>query len=475
MLTEGTYPYVVGGVSSWCQALILAIPEIDWHVVPVTAGGMERRSLFDIPSNARVHDGIDLWGPPMERRRRVSAEARPLVDHLAPRLADLLLSSNSDLDQLADLLTWCEYDPALVRTAFRSNFGWSSFLNVLGRVSQRTDDGLFAPVHLTAMDAASIWQNLYWLASTATVELPPVDLVVSSAAGWNTAMVAAAKVNRGLPVVLVEHGLYVREAYLESVRSHSSPGRQFASTRIAVGLSRLAYRLADRVSPVCDGHQNWEGWLGADLDKIQPIPNGVDVDHDPPDPIDAPVVVAVGRIDPLKDIATYLRAARYVCDVNPTAQFLHYGPVSDHNRAYADMCYRIHDELGLGDRFRFMGGTSDPSGVMRDSMVCVSSSISEGLPLSVMESMAQARPVVGTDVGGCADLLAGCGILVPAGDSFALGAGIQTILEDPELARQLGSRGYERVKRRFSTQKQVSAYRQMIQEMAGRSGVGLPV
>jgi glycosyltransferase involved in cell wall biosynthesis len=143
-------------------------------------------------------------------------------------------------------------------------------------------------------------------------------------------------------------------------------------------------------------------------------------------------------------------------------QFRHYGPAAPHNREYDRMCRRVHAALELGDRFVFMGATNDAHGVIRAADLYLSTSISEGLPLSLLEAMTEARPIVSTDVGGCAEVVAGCGMVVNAGDSLALSHAITTILEEPELARMLGRRGHRRVQRRFSIQRQHQRYRELI-------------
>ena len=80
----------------------------------------------------------------------------------------------------------------------------------------------------------------YWLAMTAATPLPESDVVLITAAGWGAAMAAAELSERDVPVVLAEHGIYVREAYLEAARKAPPAGRQFTATRLARGLSRLA-------------------------------------------------------------------------------------------------------------------------------------------------------------------------------------------------------------------------------------------
>jgi glycosyltransferase involved in cell wall biosynthesis len=92
-------------------------------------------------------------------------------------------------------------------------------------------------------------------------------------------------------------------------------------------------------------------------------------------------------------------------------------------------------------------------------------SISEGLPLATLEAMAQGRPVVSTGVGGVPDMLRGAGLLAPACDVHRLAAAVCLLLRDPDLARNLGERGYERVGRRFTEAGCVGGYRNLLFEL----------
>jgi glycosyltransferase involved in cell wall biosynthesis len=217
---------------------------------------------------------------------------------------------------------------------------------------------------------------------------------------------------------------------------------------------------------VTDNHRHWERSLGVGPDRIRVIPNGVSV----PDRIDpAPrtaTVVSVGRVDPLKDLLTMLRVAEEVTRRMPETRFLHYGPVPEGRAAYGEACRELHARLGLGDRFRFMGSTTDPHGAVRDADVVLMTSISEGFPLSILEAMAQGRPVVSTEVGGVADALTGCGVLAPAGDVYALSLAVCTLVRDPDLAESLGRRGFDRVRRRFTKEACLEGYRRLFAELA---------
>jgi len=84
-------------------------------------------------------------------------------------------------------------------------------------------------------------------------------------------------------------------------------------------------------------------------------------------------------------------------------------------------------------------------------VLCLPSSV-EGLPLVVLEAMAQGKPVVATAVGGTPELVVDgeTGLLVPPGDAGALADALEEILRDPELARRFGDAGRRRVLRSFS-------------------------
>jgi glycosyltransferase involved in cell wall biosynthesis len=109
--------------------------------------------------------------------------------------------------------------------------------------------------------------------------------------------------------------------------------------------------------------------------------------------------------------------------------------------------------------------------VIRDSDLVLMTSISEGLPMGILEAMAQARPVVATAVGGVPEVLRGCGMVAPAGDVHGLALAITTVLRDGELASQLGNNGYARVTRTFTRSTCLRKYRELINELAGSAGV----
>ena len=137
-------------------------------------------------------------------------------------------------------------------------------------------DSAPAPIY-DAIEAARLYQLLYWVARTAAVPTPPCALLHVTAAGWAAIPALVHKALHGTPILLTEHGVYVREAYLASVRDTAATlGEKHMSTRIALGLTRAIYEAADVIAPVTEANAAWERALGVDGAKIRVIPNGID-------------------------------------------------------------------------------------------------------------------------------------------------------------------------------------------------------
>jgi glycosyltransferase involved in cell wall biosynthesis len=88
--------------------------------------------------------------------------------------------------------------------------------------------------------------------------------------------------------------------------------------------------------------------------------------------------------------------------------------------------------------------------------------------MSILEAMAEARPVVATSVGGVPGVLRGCGYVAPPGDVHRLAMGITTLLQKPEMATILGQRGHERLHRKYGEISILAEYRSLFLELAAR-------
>jgi glycosyltransferase involved in cell wall biosynthesis len=465
MITEGTYPYAVGGVSSWCDALISGAPETAWEILPIVAGGKRLRPSFTLPPNARLARPIELWS----ETPSLSPAGRPIRsdgESIPARLLRGLMPWRGDLEGLTAALLSCRRGSRAVRREFRSRTAWQDYLQALMAVlTDPNEASAPAPIYDT-LEAARLYQTLYWVAQTAAVPTPECSLLHVTAAGWSAIPAIVHKQLHSTPLLLTEHGVYVREAYLASIRQLSgSPARRHMATHLALGLTRAAYAAADVVAPVTEANAAWERSLGVEPKRITVIPNGIRVNGPPTPASDTKRVVAIGRIDPLKDVQTMLLVADEVTRWLPDARFEYWGPVTAGEQNYSNACQRLHAQLELGDRFRFMGSTGDPQGVIRSADVVLMTSISEAMPMTLLETMAQGRPAVATSVGGVSSVLRGCGLVAAPGDVLGLSAAVATLLRSPRLAAQLGQRGYERLLRHYTLERCVASYRELIGEL----------
>ena len=177
---------------------------------------------------------------------------------------------------------------------------------------------------------------------------------------------------------------------------------------------------------------------------------------------------SVGRIDPLKDIHTMLRVAAETLRLRPRRALPALRPgAPTARRPTAARAWRCTSGSACGDRFRFMGRDGDPDGVVRDADVVLMTSISEGLPMSILEAMgagpARSSP---TGVGGVPDVVTGCGVVAAPGDDHALAMAVVMLLRNPELAWRLGQRGHGRLGRIFNESACVDGYRELLQAVA---------
>jgi glycosyltransferase involved in cell wall biosynthesis len=163
-------------------------------------------------------------------------------------------------------------------------------------------------------------------------------------------------------------------------------------------------------------------------------------------------IAHVANLRPEKDHPTLLQAFAVVASALPDAHLLLAGGAPDLN--YRNSLIRLIDTLGLGGRVTMLGSRTDISDVLAQCDVGVLSSISEGLPVSLIEYGVAGLAAVATTVGQSSEVLDGgtAGVLVPSGDTAALAEAILSLLQSPARRSELGRRLHERVKSRYSPQ-----------------------
>jgi glycosyltransferase involved in cell wall biosynthesis len=231
---------------------------------------------------------------------------------------------------------------------------------------------------------------------------------------------------------------------------HAWPGGQAGNFAAALRAYHSA-GLLDAV--VCVSRAQRRELVRAGLPRhVMPvIPDGIDLARfsDPrpsslPLPPGKRIVVQVANDMPDKDFPTLLEAAGSVAHRRRDFHLLLVGRNTD-----SPQISRAVAEAGLSEMATLAGQRDDVPGILARADVFVLSSRRETFALAVLEAMAAGLPVVASDLAALAELLSNGkeGLLVPPGDADALAGGIERVLDDAALSRQLG----EAARRRAAT------------------------
>jgi len=167
----------------------------------------------------------------------------------------------------------------------------------------------------------------------------------------------------------------------------------------------------------------------------------------------------------VKGVRYFIEALPLIARQVPEARFLLVGEGAEREALMARA-----DELGVGDRTIFTGFRSDVDRMYSLIDVSVLTSLSEGLSITILESMSAGLPVVATRVGGNPELVdeGVTGLLVPPRDPDAFAEAVVTLLRNPARRREMGDAGLSRVREEFSLPMVADRYQALYEEIAGR-------
>ncbi len=236
---------------------------------------------------------------------------------------------------------------------------------------------------------------------------------------------------------------------------HGEHGRENREVPIRqLWISRLLAKRVDHLVAVSSdlASELVKSWR-IDSSKVSWIANGVDLGrfgiNERPDNLrhefkltaENPIILNIGRLRPVKDPQTLLRAFATVHNHLHKARLLFVG--SDQGTGMQEELERLAKSLGIHNSVLFVGIRHDIPALLRLSDIYINSSIYEGMSNTILEAMATARPVIATSVGGNPELVrhGETGYLVPPGDDRALASRMLEILTDPSKGRSMGEAG----------------------------------
>ena len=311
-------------------------------------------------------------------------------------------------------------------------------------------------------------------------DVPKAQIYHAISTGYGGLLACLGGCMNRAPVLLTEHGIYTREREEEILQAAwVAPAFRKRWIRFFALLSEEIYRRAYRVNSLFRNARQLQIDMGCPAEKCIVIPNGVQYQQFcgiPFKPEDGWVDIgAVVRMAPIKDIKTMLYAFFELCSHRQNVRLHILGGVDD--AAYARECYALARQLGLKNLL--FPGQVDVVQYMQKLDFTILTSISEGQPLSVLESLAAGRPCVTTEVGCCRELLEGmpgdtlgrAGYCVPPMDRQRLADAMERMCASRTRREEMGRIGQQRVKNNYRHEQMQQRYRALYHETAQACGL----
>ncbi len=523
LLVEGTYPFVSGGVSSWVHDIIRGHPDVRFAVLNVGSHpGAYGEPRYTLPDNVvGLHRVFcqESARPPLDgagradlreqiRTLRNAVDTRAFPSRMLGGLRRLHLDDLDHPDALGAILDDLTTNDLALEELL---YGRASF------------DLLTALADRAASEAPFL--DLFW--HFRAIHVPMLRLLAAPvvpaacyhaiATGYAGLLAAVWSRRTRRPLALTEHGIYAREREMELARAdwirdaaetddggfglrtatwapHISPLRKIWSSFFRA-LSRLAYTQASRIVTLSEVNRGKQVADGAPSSKIDIVPNGVDLPDDPPEAAalaagvegaDDLIVLRppplrvgfVGRVVPIKDLITFIRA----CDLALRGGDLEVrviGPM-DEDPAYATRCRDLVARLGRAEQIAFVGPMK-PADIYPNLDVVVLTSFSEGQPLVILEAHARGVPAIATDVGACREMIEGrdaadrqigpSGFVTRVANPKETAAALVRLARDPALRLRLGAAGFRRVSTYYQRRDMLASYRALYASMGAADTV----
>lgn len=290
---------------------------------------------------------------------------------------------------------------------------------------------------------------------------------------WATIEAITAARLSGVPVVVhSEHG-----------RDLQTMARQLLRRKV---LRRISYGWADRV--FCVSQELKEYYcreLRWGMTKFEVLPNGVDVERFRPDEevrarmraklgaeASTLVVGTVGRLDPVKDHTTLLRATEMMLERGLDVRVVIAGEGPERKALEDNLAQRPI----LAQRTVLTGDVQDVAHWLNAFDIFVLPSLSEGMSNTLLEAMATGVPPLATAVGGNAEVIedGNSGVLVPPGDAKKICEYLLQLAPSPERRRQLGQNARQRIVSHFSLDRMLSRYTEMYCQLMNANQRSVP-
>jgi polysaccharide biosynthesis protein PelF len=470
LIAEGCYPYVYGGVSTWIDWLIRSHPELTFTVVAILPSAPMSEPRYARPANLLSVDHVRLDDNNLGTSRDWPATT---PEYMAELIGQLL--NDGDTRHLAELMKLLGPPGHRVSldTLLNSPEAWRTMCHHYSSMSHASFLGYFWA-----------WRTLVGgLFRVLTCPLPAARIYHAVSTGYAGLIGARAAIETGRASLITEHGIYSNERRIEIlmadwISNSIDNGLDLSDDRKDIrelwarsfeSFARTAYGAATEIVALYGANQTFQYALGAAPQKLKVIPNGVNIQrfgevrriaHN------RPTIAFIGRVTPIKDVQTFIDVAERLRQQFPDLQALVIGPM-DEDPEYARGCIEEVNRRHLAETITFTGPVNVVEHLGHID-VLVLTSISEALPLVILEAGAAGIPCVATDVGACGEILGGRvnendsigpgGMVAPVGANDEIAEAIALLLQDPERLRAYGENLRRRVHQHYRAEDVASAY-----------------
>ncbi len=457
LILEGSYPYAYGGVSSWMHNYIKAMPEHEFVLWTIGAKSSDRGVFkYEILPNVTeinevfLDDALKVKGRKRDRFRLNDAEKEAVKQFID--------CNKPDWDVLFNMFQDKKFNPA---SFLMSN----SFLDVLTTLCE--DKYPYVAFAETFHTIRSMLLPVLYLIGG---KVPKADCYHTICTGYGGLLASLAHYKYNKPIILSEHGIYSREREEEIIRAQwVIPAFKRQWIKFFYMLSDVVYTRATFITSLFGNASKTQVELGADPKKCRVIPNGIHYEKFCDIPLkEEDGVVDIGaviRLAPIKDVKTLIYAFNELKSMRSNVRLHILGGTDDEE--YAKECHELVESLRLSDVI--FTGQVNVIEYMRKLDFTMLTSLSEGQPLSVLESFAARRPAVTTDVGCCRALIEGeegdmygtAGFCVPPMHREGLAQAMDRMCESKKLRLEMGEVGRQRVERYFRHKMMIEKYSEL--------------
>jgi len=461
LIVEGSYPYVRGGVASWIHQILNNYPHLTFDIVTLVASDNEKYTLkYELPKNVnKVHHIYirkkverSIFAPKkfkgfkniesfiskffsFKEYEKVIKSIQGLSESKRNRLMQEALYSEEVFDYINKFYKNSEF-----KSKSYLDFFWSlrsiyySFLNVVVHKVPK------AKVYHTISTG---YAGLF--ASVCKVQYPDSRLL------------------------LTEHGIYTRERKMDiTIADWADRNYEAYNPKKSISLykdiwaqafkliSKITYRYCDEIISLNHKNNLIQIKEGAKRRKVYFVRNGINIQkfkfklRESIDPLNIKIGF-LGRVVKIKDVKTFIKAAKIVVLKYPNAQFLVAGP-TDEDKNYFESCKNLISIFKLEENIKFIGLVK-PNEFLEEIDLMVLTSLSEGQPLVLSEANASGVPCIATDVGGCKEMLEGgaedtvgiSGLITKSVNPKQTAEAIFTYIENKEFYKESSLNGKKRV------------------------------